>query len=221
MTVLAFAPIHDSGPGSKHPHDATGAFQPEAAAWCRLHGGQGHLVDNHATKPSMLGDVLHVLRDAHDLTAVAFVCHGLRMSLQLGLAEPSIDRVADALRGALVPTGRVVLYACDTGRDADGLTEDDLQPGPGGEGGYADRLADALSARGWSGWLDAHACAGHCSRNRYVRRFRGDQTGGTWIVEPGSRLWASWSHAMRDRESTLRLRFPLMTIDEVRAELGG
>lgn len=224
---LALHPDHDS-PGKK---DATGAFRPEARAFDRLHTARGAPVttvpiDNRRGKGAMRQETLDAIRchgSPAPLGCFAFFCHGLRRSLQFGLAEPDIAEFAASIVRHGTPDVRVVLYSCDVARDADREQEDDLQPGPGGEGGFADLLADAIraAAPGWSGWVDGHTIAGHTTKNRYVRRFRGAADGGAWIVEPGSKLWRRWGDAIRGRvPSDLRLRFPLMTDDEIRAELG-
>jgi hypothetical protein len=58
---------------------------------------------------------------------------------------------------------------------------------------------------------------GHCTTNPSVRRFEADtDKGGRWIVPPGSDQWQRWRVALQGK---MRLRFPFMTDDEVRAAL--
>lgn len=224
--MLALHPDHDS-PGKK---DATGAFKPEARAFDRLHTAAGVPVttvpiDNRRGKGAMRQEALDAIRchgSPNPLRCVAFFCHGLRKSIQFGIGYEEAPELAAAIVKHGTPDVRVVLYSCDVARDADREQEDDLQPGPGGEGGFADLLADAIRVQNpeWSGWVDGHTIAGHTTKNRYVRRFRGTRDGGAWIVEPGSSLWKRWGDAVRGRvPSDLRLRFPLMSEDAIRSEL--
>lgn len=229
-TILAFAPQHNK----LGKHDATGAFQPEMQAFAKCWDQNGHrvrtvMLDNHKPALDVFLDVRAELARERNLHAVAFFMHGLRHQIpQIGWSIANAGDVAEQLRRAFLPdVGVVALYACDAARDLDRDGADDLEPGLGGEGGFADTLADALRARGWSGWIDAHAVAAHTTKNPYVRRFRGTNQGGTWIVEPPptdaksiakltkehrervTERWERWRRALRSRTSSLRFRFPL------------
>jgi hypothetical protein len=115
---------------------------------------------------------------------------------------------------SLVPV--VALYCCSTGAasSADAYAEF------GGDGGFADRLRDALCvAGGVHCTVDAHTTAGHTTMNPYVRRFegRGSRVGGVGgfdLVSPKSGdLWRRWRRALR--ETSLRYRFPVMSVAEI------
>jgi hypothetical protein len=208
MKILALAPLYNS-PGK---NDATGAFQPEARAFVRLHGGAYSPIDNHASKAAMRADVMRQIVTERP-GILALCCHGWRTGIQFGFGLANVAELAEAIAendGTDAP--RVVLYACST---ADGS-------GPGGDGGFADRLRDALCAAGCvECQVDAHDRPGHTTKNPFVRRFVGagsavGGTGGQWIVAPKSTLWRRWVAALR---GDLRLRFPLMTVAEIHEEV--
>jgi hypothetical protein len=227
ISMVTFAPSTNTPP----KHDATGAFLPEQRAFAKLWAGRGHAVesavfDNTRPVEKRRATVLDALRDRTRLRCVAFLCHGLRRSIQAGFAIAHIPELGAALSSALAPGGVVALYACDTARDDDREQEDDLQPGPGGEGGFADLLSDAIVSHrlvtdgaDWSGWIDAHPLSGHTTSNAFVRRFRGRADGGTWIVSPKSSRWKEWKRRLRDPHDALRLAYPLMHEDEIHADL--
>jgi hypothetical protein len=220
---LAFVPDTNS-PGKR---DVTGAFLPEARAFTGLHDLPDPVAFPSGAGVSFRrrGDaVLRAIAQHRDLEVVAFFCHGWRDGIQAGFRVPSIDRLADALAVAGTPQLIVALYACDAARDADDARSDDTgAAGPGGDGGFADELRDALCRRGLVDCrVDAHVTTAHTTRNPYVRRFEGGGSimggqGGSWLVRPGSRLWRTWVRALRG--TTLRLRFPLMSAADVHAEL--
>jgi hypothetical protein len=223
---LAFVPTQDT-PGKR---DCTGAFLPEARLFTRLHS-----MSPPACFPNAEGvgfrargeAVLAALAQRRDLDVVAFFCHGWRDGLQCGFRLGTIDRLADALAVAGTRQLVVALYACDAARDADDARADDTgAAGPGGDGGFADELRDALCRRGLVDCrVDAHVTTAHTTRNPYVRRFEGGGSvtggqGGAWLVRPGSRLWRPWVEALRAPSTRpLRLRFPLMSAAEIHAEL--
>lgn len=158
---------------------------------------------------------------------IAIFCHGFRTRLQTGHSigwRPSHKRVRD-LAGSISlcakPDAKVILYACSTGGapTTPGKLDD-----VGGEGGFADTLRDELGKVGMSGgWVDAHAMAGHTTRLPLVRRFYTDGdpqpspgVGGDWIVAPRTPSYRRW-HAYLETDG--RFRFPLMSIDAIRADL--
>jgi hypothetical protein len=126
------------------------------------------------------------------------------------------------LAACLAPDAAIVLYACDTARDSDGLREDDKLTGPGGSGGFASRLFVDLHGRGLTGVrVYAHSTAGHTTRNPYLRVWRDDADlhNGDWLIEPGSDLWRAWVRGLRD--TALRFEFPWLSASEICARLGG
>lgn len=219
MSAIVFTPDRNT-PGRK---DYTGAFQPEARAFARQHGLEcTRIVPIDVSKPGY-DRRRHVLaqlgeRAGDEIDVVAFFCHGLRSGLhQLGFGLQQVTELAHAIaRAAPMPRATVALYACSTGGG----------PGPGGDGGFADKLRDALCVAGCVQCeVTAHDRAGHTTRLPYVRRFSGlgspvGGTGGTWVVAPGSPLWRAWRRALAGK-GDLRLRFPMMSIGDIHRELLG
>lgn len=204
MKILCVAPQYDS----KGKHDATGAFQPEAAAFAKLHGGAPPVwIDNRLPKPQMRAAFLRAVEAARpDLLAV--FCHGWPTGIQFGLGIRDADALAAAMGG-----DRVVIYGCLTAKGT----------GAGGDGGFADAVRDALCRAGRTqAQVDAHETAGHATRNPFVRRFAGmgsatGGAGGYYLVAPKGPAWARWVAALK---GDLRLRFPLMDAAAIHAELG-
>lgn len=199
--------------------DATGAFIPEAKNYSEHLRAQGwhverYAFDNRAAKVARRAEVeAHVIGHGSDCAwdHFAFFGHGLARGIQSGHDLGTMDRLVYGL--TLRATGRLVvtLYACDAG--------DSPRKGPGGDGGFADALRDALATRGVTGYVDAHTTTGHATRNPHVRRFimdGGPGIGGEWLVEPGSPLWRRWVAALK---GPMRFRFPLLTREQIHAEL--
>ncbi len=220
MRTLTLAPRYNT-PGK---HDATGAFQPERAAFSSLIDPLAcyYTVDNHATKPKMR---LAILSEIHVVapTLFAVFSHGWRTGIQFGFGLANVDELAVELARGCTSV-RVALYCCSTGSG----------PGVGGDGGFADMLRDALCRAGAPHCqVDAHDRSGHCCRNPFVRRFDGMGSasggiGGHWIVAPNSALWKRWVVALKSDGGPggssgplgpLRFRFPLMDVAEIHAEL--
>jgi hypothetical protein len=196
--------------------DATGAFIPEAKNYAKWLTAQGWTVerypfDNRAQKLQRRREVEGLLREGDPVQHFAFFGHGLAKGLQSGHDLATVSTLAEALAVAC-NWGRLVvtLYACDA---ADGK-------GPGGDGGFADALRDALSERGITGHVDAHVTTGHTTRNPHLRRFYMDGaavgTGGDWLVAPGSPKWRRWVTALK---GDMRFRFPWLTAAEIDAAL--
>jgi hypothetical protein len=221
--MLCFVPDANT-PGK---HDASGAFLPEARAFARFYGVDPELVVRRfpATASITMRRAACVRTfdaSAHPLDLVAFFCHGWRDGLQAGFLRANVLALSRLLAIHAKPDAHVLLYACETARDGDAQIDDDSEPGPGGDGGFADELRDACEAMGRHVTVMGHTTAGHCVYNPYARFFApgcGGQ-GGHWYVEPESALWRLWVRALRDPRSTLRFRFPTMTPGEIAAELG-
>ena len=221
MRALIMHPLHNSGT----KRDATGAFIPEARAYAKhLRAMVGdalyewrievHGFDNRAGKLQRRREVEDLLRDGDPVDTVALFCHGLARGIQTGHDLATVTTLAEALVVAAGPSKRLVvtLYACDAA--------DSPGDGPGGDGGFADALRDALSERGITGHVDAHVTTGHTTRNPYVRRFWIDGqaagTGGDWLIAPGSPKWRAWVRALK---GPMRFRFPWLTPAEIDAAL--
>lgn len=222
MRMLCFVPDANT-PGTK---DVDGAFLPEARAFARHHGADpGQVIKRFpatASLPARRTACTQALRSlAEPVDVLAFFCHGWRSGLQAGYQLAQIPTLALLLAQRMTVGAYVLLYACETGRDQDSDHVDDQRPGPGGDGGFADELRDALEELDRQVTVMGHTTAGHCTWNPHARLFTLGVgcAGGCWAVEPKSALWPAWVRAMRDPRSTLRYRFWSMTAEEIAAEL--
>lgn len=223
---IAICPTHNT----KGKKDVTGAFLPEAKRFAAFRAAEGELssqlrqFDSSKSKRRCRAEVEELLDLApYPLSVVAFFCHGFKRGLQTGHNTWNVKRLASAIARNSTEGVRVVLYACHTGRDSDNQQRDDMQPGPGGEGGFADKLRDALIAEGCTGGvIDAHTVRGHTTTAPWVRRFyinaEAAPFGGDWIVSPGSPQWKAWALRLDD-DDHFRLSFPLMSAEAIRGAL--
>jgi hypothetical protein len=205
-----FVPMHNA----PLRNDVTGAFLPEARAFRARHGGVIHRFDNRKPPTHRRVAIVEGLNSGPLVTpvrSVAFYCHGLARSIQAGFDLDSIAVLAKAIRNVSTEDVVVSLYACST---ASGL----IRQAPGGDGGFADRLRDRLVEAGARHCrVVAHYTAGHATRNPHVRFFEGPgNVGGVAPVDRADDLWRRWTHALK---GDLRLDFPFMSIDEIRAHL--
>lgn len=218
MSALVIYPdeAYESAP------DGSKEFRREADRFLAFHHlgpDSTYRFDTGAPHMERAPDVLQAIEARQDLELVAILSHGWEKGIQPGFTVRNVDRLAQALARVSKPTLAVVLYCCST---AGGEMPTD-RDAPGGDGGFADRLRDALCAAGVTQChVDGHEKVGHTTRNPYVRRFLGTGTtdpgrGGRYLVEPGSALWKRWDHALET--SDLRWRFPLMLPSDIHAEL--
>lgn len=224
MKALLFVPDFDS-PGKK---DVSGAFLPAARAFAK----QYDLAPEDVIKRFAGGVPLDQRRATCSLAiravdapldVLAFFCHGWKGGLQAGFLLQHQLLLARLLAQYAKPTAHVLLYACDTARDADVDAVDDRTTGPGGDGGFADGLRDACEALGRQITVVGHATTGHCAENPFARRFApntGGQ-GGQWFIDPLHALWPLWRRSLADPRSSLRYRFWSMTTAQIEAELRG
>lgn len=232
MVKLAIAPLHNSA----GKHDATGAFQPEARAFCALHRAPApFLFDQSGPLAPRFRQVQRwlALQQRGSVEALAVFSHGFKSGLQIGVSvDGNIAAFAHALSVACVRAPVIALYCCDAARDDDDDSDDDKLPGPGGTGGFADKLRSELDKRGLQATIYAHASTGHTTWNPFVRRFdSGEIAGGHWVIEPpGKRggehepperieLWRAWCRALKTTD--LRFRFPFMDGFAIDRELLG
>ena len=190
MRGIAFAPKRDSD-GLKDARE----FQNEARAFAAGRDCRVCVFDNGAPMPARLAEVKQFLANEQSLDYVAFFCHGWADGIQAGLRRKDVREFAAWLKARIVPKKfRVLLYCCSTAEDGIKST-DDLAPGTGGEGGFADKLADELWFLGVDVEVYGHVTAGHTTRNPYVRRFTGSGNhakGGEWLVQPKTPYWSKW-----------------------------
>ena len=207
MNILSLAPQYNTGTKK----DATGAFQPEACAFAKMHGAPDPiLINNRQIKAIMRQRVLMLVKK-YQPDVLALFCHGWKTGIQFGFGMAQVqDLVAAFPKGTIAP--RVIIYGCLT---ADG-------GGVGGDGGFADALRDAFCTSGRTyAQVDAHVTAGHTTRNPYVRRFEGNGiatggVGGYYLVAPKSALWKRWVQALKGE---MRFLFPFLTTTDIHADL--
>jgi hypothetical protein len=199
-------------------HDFTGAFEPESNRCAKYWREQGDQVDvvrvDLSQRDSVrVAQMLTAIRASAPVDRLAFLCHGWKTGLQLGLsiATPSerdrLARFATALASASTSSLRVALYCCSTGASL----------AANGAGSFADTLRLALVAAGRPDvTVFAHRVAGHTTRNAAVRLFGPRMVGGVDLGttrEARQRLDAQL-HAGSD---PLRWTLPYLPIDEARA----
>jgi hypothetical protein len=211
--------------------DATGAFIPQAQVFAKARRAAGDTVtlvpfDNLLPPRARFQAFCDILRNAETYDALAYFGHGTRRGLpSAGVTMGDITKLADAIHAKAAPHVIVTLYACSAANTpvVDNRKTADFE-GIDGDGGCADILRDNLSAKGHTGWIDAHTVAGHATINRYTRRFymngQSGGTGGTWLVAPGSPEWDSWGDLLRNDRS-LRFGFPYMTEKQLHERLPG
>jgi hypothetical protein len=220
-----------SSTNSKNKHDATGAFIPEAQAFCKLHDvpKENQIaiecigVPRRKRKKEVF-DVIHNLGAKQSFDGLAFFGHGWPNGIQFGLLRKDVEEFAQLLSMRCTTDVKIVLYAC-LAAENDVRDRELKNIGPASDGGFADLLRDSMSEWGLlRGWVDAHKTAGHTSWNPYVVRFlcgTSDLQGGAWLVAPRSQYWRDWIKKLKDKPSGLRYRFPFMSELEIKAELAG
>lgn len=225
MTVIGF--VIADGDGSPE-------FLRQAKAWQGWQEENGNVVILHqmsvSQKPilerykAVAGMLSLDAAGGQTIRQVAFFCHGWSTGIQLcpvnrvkqlALALSQLRRV-----GELIMT----LYCCTTGSDTNSKTSEIIDDGkPGGDGGFADLLRDALCAVGvTSNCVDAHTVSGHTTENPYVRRFEGHGittggVGGMWLVSPKSALWSKWRKSLK---GDLRWEYPFLSFQNIHETLG-
>lgn len=201
----------------------------EWQAWMRARGVEARLVMLPVSTLPILQRFVKVRaaleanRD-QQIVQLAIFCHGWSSGIQL-VAGERVKQFAQAIKAGLFGSARVIvtLYCCTAGSDTDPKTsETAANDAPGGDGGFADLLRDALCAEGVVDCrVDAHTILGHTTRNPFVRRFEGRGSpaggvGGGWLVTPQSALWHAWDKAV---ERQLRWEFPLLEVGAIHTKL--
>lgn len=226
MRALAFVPLYNT-PGKS---DVTSVFLPAAVRFLATHGlpkaeRAAAIVrfDNRTPTARRARTCLDAIWRARDLECAAFFCHGYRSGIQAGFTNKNVKLLALTIAAVSERNVNVPLYACSTAADLDADQSDETDgDAPGGDGGFADQLRDALAAAGCHGArVMGHSVKGHATINPYVRFFDANgsapSAGGGWAVEPGSPLWLKWRRALR--ETSLRFTFPFMSVDEIAKQL--
>lgn len=224
MKSLVFAPLRNTPGINKRtgkPWRDGDELQGESRAFVKRLGFERGVAmfDNRDEMGERRAAVLHHVHAAEPgtLELLAFFCHGWSDGIQGGFKCKHVRGLARELQAVAAPEFTVALYCCSTGDDRDPTTAQ-KQPGPGGDGGFADRLRDELCELGVAATVFAHETAGHTTRNPYVRVFRPDErAGGRWLIEEGSELWAAWRRRLHNTD--LRFRFPFLPQELLEEEL--
>lgn len=197
-------------------------FLSEARNYRSFHGISDPVrkVDNRLPGPARFAALICMLEEMNSeiqprVSSLAFFGHGYKTGLQAGCTLRNAPELAWALSHICTKNITITLYACSAGAGADRDTAGERVPGPGGDGGYADVLRDALGAHGVGATVFAHSTSGHCTRNPYVRVFRPGAHGGEWVVEPTSPEWPAWRRYLADGHG--RFSFPRQTKEQIAA----
>lgn len=222
VSALVFVPLRNSldKKTGKHKRDAD-EFLREAHAFNRAHEHRDgvNVFDNQLPNIRRREELLRRLRNTQpgELDVLAVFCHGWPTGIQLGFSLANVRGLAKELKTVAAPKLTVALYCCSTGADDDGSDADETKPGPGGDGGFADKLRDELCELGIAATVFAHSLAGHTTRLPYVRVFEpAERAGGRWVVSPDSPLWPAWRRWL---SGDGRFRYPFLSQAELEREL--
>lgn len=205
----------------RHQNDAGGAFIPESYNFAKYRESQGDTVTrvgyrNMAPADIKRAEVFGIIEKAEPFDAFVYLGHGLRNSLSSAGIDQAHRREFTKLLAKKARSKRLIvtLYACSTGETTTKEAE--------GEGGFADRVRDDLTADGFLGWVDGHTVPGHTTQNSRLRRFAmdpADTTGGDWLVDPTSPEFRRWKARLgaKWKNDPFRFMFPFLTTDAVRA----
>ena len=198
-----------------HGNDANGAFRPGAEAFKKIHGIPQPIFyfDHNESHAKLRDKILTRLlttpcADPNGLDVIAYFGHGIQNGLPSAhLYLDDVQALASAISSTSKQEVRVVLYACSAGTLPTS---------------FGSRLASALNTTDSA--VFGHQTVGHSFANPYVTIFDTCHVG-RYVVEPGSPNWKTWAREIRagnehTMSKTLWARFPFMSEDEIRAELG-
>lgn len=248
-----------------HRRDYSIVFGPEAERYKRA-------LDNHGKLSDRFNSTIHKINVARPmarrraqtldiidsvpsgtLDGVTFFMHGWPKGIQCGFrlndAKTFVDHLVPKLRdgvGTAVSMPLIInLFCCLTGDVPGSGNSDAKKLGPGGDGGFADRVRDELCRAGYP-WVKvyAHTTKGHSTRNPFVRVMHGDGSpvggdGGRFAIPPPKRgapspMWKAWKAALWTTKGSrwqrgqllfggsrkdFRFLAPFMTTAELHAEL--
>lgn len=203
--------------------------QKASACWTALgYAVLGIPIDTARPMPERKKQVIGELRklgdeDQYPVHLWAFFGHGWASGFQFGFSCNDVAQLAKVLTPLSEPckvraayATRVALYCCLTGSSIVRALKggDD----PAGDGGFADRLRDALAEALAEGHVDCHTTAGHTTKNPNLRRMKTPAgRGGAYIVSPSNKELCEKLRAAL--QTDFRFRFPLLTTPEILGEL--
>lgn len=218
--VLAFRGTHDR-PGRR---DVSKAFDPACDNFIDVVGDAEATIcvfNNRAHFAERRREVLYWLNDAENDVAfpydtIGFFTHGWKNGVEFGFTRKTAGQLAAGIWAASGKNPRVVvpLYLCSTGAGANH-----------GAISMADSLRDELCKLGAVHCrVMAHRKLGHTSKNPHAIFMDGmgspvGGVGGYPVVGARTQLWRRWVRECRSAESTLRFRFPFMTLGAIHREL--
>lgn len=210
--------------------DYTGAFKPESQRFAKAIPGRDTVLEidvsrGMATRKKQLFTALDKFaEDGSEFDSVAFFMHGWPTGIQCGLRLNDAAALVEKLVGGPMPlvTGGmyadevivIPLYCCLTGHDPKAGRAAQKAEGPGGDGGFADRIRDELCKAGRPYCkVYAHTTKGHATRNPFVRTYVGDGSmiggvDGQWVVPPPKRgrpspHWGTWRKALWTKKGSV------------------
>ncbi len=235
--VAIFVPKYNTG----NKKDSTGAFIPEAKAFCdywNISRDRINYIDNKLPKSvHRAGNVADALLDKMEevqaqaekpIAVWVFFCHGYTHGLQFSIRSSGhrhfdteyakrysrfVNIMADH------PSPAVILYACSTGDDPEGAA--DTAPGSG-DGSFGDLLRDDLCAKGAIYCrIFVHTTAGHTTINPRFKLLDGNgsitgETGGVLLALPGSKEFKNLQISLR---TNFRFKVPFMTRSSIQNEI--
>lgn len=211
---------------SPNKRDYTGAFQPEAERFSELMTHDNFLCRTERINISLsmkerrkqFADKISCCHSGAMYNCIAFFMHGWAKGIQCGLRLEDLEEFAyECVQEDVIASGSkenpiyIILYCCLTADVPGSPKANQKKLGPGGDGGFADRMRDEFCKHD-EPWIKiyAHTTAGHTTRNPYVRTFegKGSQVGGVdgdWLVRPKksgvqSPLWDNWVKALLSKQ---------------------
>jgi len=200
--------------------DYTCVFKPESELFAKTYGFDRVnfvRIDVSKSMPKRRQQLFDELAKLEEIrfTDIAVFMHGWQNGIQCGLrledVNPFISKLAwhDLVDGGDDSDSpiHVCLYCCLTGDVPGSPASAQRKEGPGGDGGFADRVRDEFCKAG-KPWVKvyAHTTAGHATRNPFVRIFEGKGSpvgavDGDWLIRPpkkgrASPLWKPWVGAL-------------------------
>ena len=221
---FVFAPRYNqlNSAGSERS-DASGMFIPKAREFVSYFGfsnppllfdndADGDGIGDRSDQISTLGGrrreiISSIEAIENPINVVAYFGHGHDSRLlSAGFRNQNHREIlADAIASKAQGVGSIVviLYACSSGSLVDG--------------GFAKELWGDLVKRKVSSTIFGHETSGRAHSNPYKRRF----PGGSYVIEPNSRLWNVWRRALNDSDLWMRFAFmePYMIERELETRL--
>ena len=210
--------------------DATGAFHPEAKAFCKFwHVPQSRInyLDNKKGRYDLAEDFLDAMqsyaKQGETIEDWILFCHGYTHGVQFGIRSPGhknfnardreqFERFISYMNPRNV---NLILFACSTGDDPDG--DSDTAPGSG-DGSFGDLVRDAIVANGGSHVrVLSHTTAGHTTGNPFIKLFEDDQLeGGQLIAQP---FTPEFKKLQSKLKTSFRFLLPFLSVEEIRKQL--